>query len=403
MKSTALICFLLAAAVARSQDLPSYIREAQEQNPEIQAFELRYRLAEEKVREADRIPETQISAGVFVSEPETRTGAQKARFSVVQMLPWFGTLSSRQEYASSLAEAEYIEYLIAKRKLALQVTQGYYTLHALQAKQEVLDRNIALLKTYEQLALTAVEVDQASAVDVLRLQIRQNELQQQQDILKEEYGAERAAFNAVLNREPDRAVPLVSGVTVPETDPVTADSLQLNPELLRYDKLYESVTRAELLNQKEGAPTFGFGLDYIPVAERPGLDFSDNGKDILMPMVSFNIPIFNNRYGSRSKQNELRQQELESLKMQRLNVLETALARAKAGRNTARIRYRTQQANLEQARDAEQILLRNYETGTIDFNEVLEIQELQLKFQMDQVDAVRMYYEQSALVQYITE
>lgn len=403
MKSTLLICFLLAAGLVPAQDLPSYIREAQEQNPEIRAFELRYRLADEKVREADRIPETQISAGVFVSEPETRTGAQKARFSVVQMLPWFGTLSSRQGYASTLAEAEYIEYLIAKRKLALQVTQGYYRLHALQAKQEVLDRNIALLKTYEQLALTAVEVDKASAVDVLRLQIRQNELQQQKDILKQEYLGERAAFNGLLNRRTDTEVPVVAGVTVPETDPDSGDSLQLNPELLRYDKLYESVARAEMLNQKEAAPTFGVGLDYIPVAERPGMDFSDNGKDIFMPMVSLNIPIFNNRYASRTKQNELRQQELESLKRDRLNVLETALAKAEAGRNTARIRYRTQEANLRQARDAEQILLRNYETGTIDFTEVLEIQELQLRFQMDQVDAIRMYYEQSALIRYITE
>ncbi len=403
MKSTLLICFLLAAGLVPAQDLPSYIREAQEQNPEIRAFELRYRLADEKVREADRIPETQISAGVFVSEPETRTGAQKARFSVVQMLPWFGTLSSRQGYASTLAEAEYIEYLIAKRKLALQVSQGYYRLHALQAKQEVLDRNIALLKTYEQLALTAVEVDKASAVDVLRLQIRQNELQQQKDILKQEYLGERAAFNGLLNRRTDTEVPVVAGVTVPETDPDSGDSLQLNPELLRYDKLYESVARAEMLNQKEAAPTFGVGLDYIPVAERPGMDFSDNGKDIFMPMVSLNIPIFNNRYASRTKQNELRQQELESLKRDRLNVLETALAKAEAGRNTARIRYRTQEANLRQARDAEQILLRNYETGTIDFTEVLEIQELQLRFQMDQVDAIRMYYEQSALIRYITE
>jgi len=403
MKSTALICFLLLYGVASAQDLPSYIREARQSNPEIQAFELRYQIAEEKVREVDRVPETQITAGVFVSEPETRTGAQKAKFSVKQMLPWFGTLSTRQEYATALAESEYLEYAIARRKLTLQVTRQYYNLYALRAKQEVLDQNIALLETYEELALTAVEVDRASAVDVLRLQIRQNELNQQREILQQEYLSERAVFNGLLNREPESAISVISGVTIPESDPETGDSLQLNPELLKYDKLYESVARAELLNQKEGAPTFGIGLDYIPVAERPGLEFSDNGKDIVMPMVSLNIPIFNNRYDSRSKQNQLRQRELESLKQERLNVLETALAKAEAGRNTARIRHRTQANNLKQARDAEQILLKNYETGTIDFSDVLEIQELQLKFEVEQIDAIRMYYEQTALIQYITE
>lgn len=403
MRSIGLICCFWVSGLLHAQDLPSYIQEAQDNNPELQAFELRYRIADEKTREADRVPSTEISAGVFISEPETRTGAQKARFSVRQMLPWFGTLSTRQEYATALAESEYMEYVIAGRKLALQVTQGYYNLYALWAKQEILAENIALLETYEQLALASVEVNQASAVDVLRLQIRQNELKQQREILQQESMAKQASFNGLLNREAEREVAVITGVTIPDSDPDTGDSLQLNPELLRYDKLYESVTRAELLNQKEGAPSLGIGLDYIPVAERPGLDFSDNGKDIVMPMVSLNIPLFNNRFDSRTKQNELRQQELESLKRERLNVLQTALAQAKANRNTARIRYRTQENNLKQARDAEQILLRNYETGTIDFSDVLEIQELQLKFQVDQVEAIRLYYEQTALIKYITE
>jgi hypothetical protein len=36
----------------------------------------------------------------------------------------------------------------------------------------------------------------------------------------------------------------------------------------------------------------GFGLDYINVAERPNMDFSDNGKDIVMPMVFGIYPNF---------------------------------------------------------------------------------------------------------------
>ena len=60
-----------------------------------------------------------------------------------------------------------------------------------------------------------------------------------------------------------------------------SDSLQLHPELLKYDKLYQSVEQSELLNQKESRPMLGFGLDYVAVSERPDLNFSDNGKDIV--------------------------------------------------------------------------------------------------------------------------
>jgi outer membrane protein TolC len=385
-----------------AQALKSYIDLAQKNNPEIQAFELRYNIAEEKVFEANWIPNTEISAGYFVSEPETRTGAQVAQFSVRQMLPWFGTIAARENYANALAEAEYVEITIAKRKLALSIAQSYYQLYSIKERQEVIDKNIELLKTYERLALTSVEVGNASAVDVLKLQIRQNELQQQKELLQEEFLAEQSNFNNLLNRESAKQVQVVDSLIIPEMDPLLDETaLTLNPELIRYDKLYESIEQSELLNQRESSPMLGFGVNYLPVQERPDMDFSDNGKDILMPMVSLSIPLFDNRYDSRSRQNELRQQEIESQKEQRLNVLESAFAKAKSLRNQARISFNTQNKNLAQAKDVEEILLKNYETGTIDFNDVLDIQELQLKFQTQQIQAIQLYYVQSAYLNYL--
>jgi cobalt-zinc-cadmium efflux system outer membrane protein len=396
------LVLLLVGIGGQAQQLQSYIQEAEANNPEIQAFELRYNIAEEKVNEANWIPNTEVSAGYFVSEPETRVGAQRARISVKQMLPWFGTITARENYATAMADAEYVEITIAKRKLALSVAQSYYRLYSIRAKQAVLDENIQLLETYERLALTSVEVGKASAVDVLRLQIRQNELQQQKEVLEEEFTAEQTAFNNLLNRDSIMTVDVVPEMEIPQEDPFyDKEALALNPELLKYDKLYESVAQSELLNQRESLPMIGFGVDYLPVTERSDVNFSDNGKDVLMPMVSVSIPIFNNRYKSISKQNELRQQEIETQREQRLNVLESAFAKAQSQRNQARIAYNTQERNLKQAQDAEEILVKNYETGTIDFNDVLDIQELQLKFQMNQIESVKGYYVQQSIINYL--
>tara|TARA_B100000949_G_scaffold12535_1_gene9521 strand:+ start:4974 stop:6191 length:1218 start_codon:yes stop_codon:yes gene_type:complete len=393
-----------AFANANAQDLASYIQEAENNNPEIQAFELRYNIAEEKVNEVNTLPNTTVSAGYFVSEPETRTGAQRARFSVSQMLPWFGTISARENYASSMAEAQYVDISIAKRKLALSVSQSYYMLYSIRAKQIVLDKNIQLLETYERLALTSVEVGKASAVDVLRLQIRQNELVQQKEVLEQDYLAEQVLFNNLLNRDETIAVEVVNQMMIPDVDPlVLNENLQLNPELIKYDKLYESVEQSELLNQKESAPNIGFGLDYVPVSERPDMNFADNGKDIVMPMVSISIPIFNNKYKSVTKQNELRQLEIKSQKEDRLNKLETLLAQALYNRNATRIKFNVQTDNLKQANDAEEILIKNYETGTINFNDVLDVQELQLKFQINLIESIKGYYIQYALINYLTQ
>ena len=396
------ICLLFVSAFVKAQQLQSFISEAVDNSPEIQAYNLRHNIAEEKVNEADWIPNTEFSAGYFVSEPETRTGAQRARFSMRQMLPWFGTITARENYASAMADSEYVEVVIAKRKLALSVSQSYYKLYSIKEKQKVLDENIQLLKTYEKLALTSVEVGKASAVDVLRLQIRQNELQQQKEVLDEGYLGEQTTLNKLLNRDGDTEVTVFGKLMLPDEDGVFAeDALVLNPELLKYDKLYESVVQSEELNQAERNPMIGFGLDYVPVSERPDMSFSDNGKDIFMPMVSVSVPLFNNKHKSTSKQNELRQIEITAQKDNRLNVLESAFAQAISQRNQARIKYNTQEKNLKQANDAEEILIKNYETGTIDFNDVLDIQELQLKFQINQISAITTYYAQSAVVNYL--
>jgi len=393
----------LSALNSYSQDLKTYIDEAIANSPEIQKVQFQYGIAAEKVNEANWLPNTEVSAGYFVSEPETRVGAQRARFSLKQMIPWFGTITARENYMNSMAAAQYEELVIAKRKLVLSVSQSYYNLMANKAKQEVLEKNVQLLETYERLALTSLEVGKASAVSVLRLQIRQNELEQSKEVLQQQFLAEQAVFNNLLNRESDMTVVVVSEPKMPlGTEMISEENLKVHPELTKYDKLYESVSKSELLNKKESSPMLGFGLDYIPVSERTDMNPIDNGKDILMPMVTLSIPIFNNKYKSQTKQNQLKQQEITSQKEERLNALQTMLSKAIYDRNSARISYDTQSKNLKQAQDAEEILIKNYETGTIDFNDVLDIQELQLKFQINQIESVKTYYVQSTIINYLT-
>lgn len=390
-----------AFAEVNAQDLASYIQEAEKNNPEIQAFELRYNIAEEKVNEVNSLPNTEFNFGVMAIAPEMDMPMEQFSASVMQMLPWFGTISARENYASSIAEAQYVDIAIAKRKLSLSVSQSYYKLYAIRAKQLILDENIELLQTYERLALTSLEVGKASAVDVLRLQIRQNELVQQKEVLEQGFQAEQTLFNNLLNREENMSVDVVEEMMIPDVDPlVLNENLQINPELIKYDKLYESVEQSELLNQKESGPMVGFGVQYINQENSPMI--TSSFKDMVMPMLSISIPIFNNKYKSVTRQNELKQLEIKFQKEDRLNKLETLLAQGLYNRNATRIKFNVQTDNLKQAIDAEEILIKNYETGTIDFNDVLDVQELQLKFQINLIDSIKGYFTEYALINYLT-
>ena len=383
------------------QDLQAYIDEAISNSPEIQKFDFQYKIASEKVNEGNSLPNTEFNLGVMAIRPEMDMPMERYRVSVMQMLPWFGTISARENYATSMADAQFVEVTIAKRKLALSVSQFYYLLYEIRAKQKVLDENIALLETYKRLALTSVEVGKASAVDVLRLQIRQNELKQEIDILIEQNKGIQAAMNSLINRQYDKDISVVSSLEIPKDDNFYSyDNLSVNPELLRYDKLYESVEQSELLNQKESRPMIGFGVEYINQENSPMI--TSSFKNMVMPMVSLSIPIFNNKYKSQTRQNQLRKQEIQFQKDERLNALKADLSQAISERNQSRIKFNTQEKNLKQAQYAEEILIKNYETGTINFKEVLDIQELQLKFQMAQIETLKLYYVQSALINYLT-
>lgn len=404
LKTVFVFCSIFFSLNGNTQQLEPLIDEALRNNPEIQKFELQYNMASEKVNEANTLPNTEFGVGYFVSEPETRTGAQRFKVSAKQMLPWFGTVTSRENYVSAVADAKYEDIAIAKRKLMASVSQSYYNLYANKAKQDVLIENIKLLKTYETLALTSVEVGKASAVDVLRLQMRQNELVQLKQVLELQYFAEQTAFNKLLNRDKDITIHVIDDFIIPSEDfESNTDDLSLHPELIKYDKLFQSIEQSELVNQKESSPMIGFGLDYINVESRPDMNFNDNGKDIVMPMISFSIPIFSNKYKSQTKQNVLQQQEITAQKQERLNALESLLDKAINERKSARISYNIQAKNLKQAKDAEEILIKSYETGTIDFKDILDIQELQLKFQMNQIESVKNFYIQSTIINYLIQ
>jgi outer membrane protein TolC len=397
------IIALMVSSFSYGQTLESLIAEGLKNSPEIQEIQSTYKGIQERKNEVNTLPNTNFGLGYFLSEPETRTGAQRLKLSVSQMMPWFGSITTRQNYVTSIAEAKFVDIAIASRKLITSISQSYYQLYSNQEKRKILSKNIELLKTYETMALTAVETGKASAVDVLKLQIRQNDLEKLVKILEQQYASEETRMNRFLNREKDETIALVQELNMPKTIPsVDKSKMVIHPELIKYDKLYQSVEQSELLNQKEQMPMIGFGLDYVAVAERPGMSFSDNGKDIIMPMFSVSIPIFNKKYRSKTKQNDLQKEALVFGKESRKNALITKLETALNNRISSKINFDTQVQNLEKANNAEQILIKSYESGTLNFNDVLDIQELQLKFQMEKIEAIKSFFIQSTIIHYLS-
>lgn len=376
----------------QAQQLDTYIEEAITNNPTILAVKKQHAISAEKIAEVNALPNTEFSGGYMVGEEMPMM--QQAEFSVMQMLPWFGTISARENYATAIADADYMEIEIAKRKIGMVLSQSYYRLYQIAKKQEVLEANRQLLQVYERMALTSVEVGQASAVSVLRLQMRQNDLLEKKLVLEQDYASELTAFNKIMNRKEVMEIAIADSLIIPEKDfEIEFTNLTLHPELLKFEELNKAVSQAELLTKKESAPGIGIGMEYMLYHEAPNM---------LMPMVSLSIPIFNKKYKSVSKQNKLQHEALDIQKEAAQNALIAQLQAAVRGRNAARISFETQDKNLIQAQNANEILLKNYETGTIDFKEVLDVLELQLNFQINRIEAIGDYFDQVSTIDYFT-
>lgn len=388
------IALVFSVSAIQAQELEDYIEEAIQNNPSIQAIQQEYAISKEQISEAKYLPNTQFSAGYMIGKTDMPM-MQQGELAVMQSFPWFGTTAARSQYAAAMADSDYLEIEITKRKVAMLVTQSYYRLYEIQQKQKVLDDNIELLKVYERMALTSVEVGEASMVSVLRLQIRQNDLQEEKLVLDQKYIAETIIFNKLRNRHEGAEIKMVDSLVIPEnSQEINVLSLDVHPEIARYEQLHQVVSQAEVLNKKESAPDFGVGMEYMVFNESPNM---------LMPMVSLSIPIFNKKFKSITKQHQIRKEQLQTQKIAMQNDLLSQLQSAISQRNAARISIHTHDKNLKQVDHATEILLKTYETGTINFREVLDVQELGLRLQMNRVEAVSNYFKQTSVIKYFVE
>ncbi len=393
-------CFFVQS---NAQTLQGYIEEAVQNNPQIKALQYTYEASLEKVNEAGSLPNTRIGAGYFVSEPETRTGAQKARFSASQPFPWFGTLKAKKEKEVSAGEVLKNDLRILQAKIALDVKKQYYDLYALKAKKKILKEQKLLLEKYKELSISEVTNNKASAVDVLMINIAQNQLNNTTEILKGKIFNTEASFNKILDRDGFEALVVPDNLFMPDEEPtLTIDEITYHPELLKYDALDQMIIAAQKVNGKERLPGLSVGVDYVVVEERPDMNFSDNGKDIIMPMVSFSIPLFSKRFKSRGKQFELQQESHLQQRAFEQNRLEEILEKAINDRITARIKYTTQIKNIEQSKQAERVALSVYQTGMLDFDELLKIQEMILDFEIEKIEAIKDYFMQTAILNYLS-
>ena len=406
MKTTIIIFISLFVAgfTAKAQTLEDYFQVAAENNPGLQAKYKDFEAALQKVPQVSSLPDPTFSFGYFISPVETRVGPQRAKFSLSQMFPWFGTLEAQADVASLMADAKYQAFLDARNRLYYSVSEAYYPLIELNRLKAIEQENIELLQSYKTISNSKFKNGVSPMTDVLRVDIMLKDAQTNLSILNKKEKPLLATFNNLLNRDENELVVVPDSLTVESLpDNFRRDSLFMNnPMLEALDLQQQASEKSKVAAQKQGLPKLGVGLDYTIVGKRTDMDVADNGKNVLMPMVSVSIPIFRKKYKAAEKEAQLMQEKYSFQKEETINSLTS---------NYESVWFQIQQQKdlielyEEQILETGQtlnLLFSAYGNSGKDFEEVLRMQQQLLKYEKMKAMAETQYQTALAKLNYIT-
>ena len=176
MKYLFLVALLYSASL-NSQTLNDYLEIATQNNPEIKAAYSEFEAALQKAPQVSSLPDPSLTMSAFGRMIETRVGAQEARFSLMQMFPWFGTLDARKNAANLMAEATFQNYLDSKNEVFLNVKKAYAEIYEINKMIQLEEKNLQILNNYRELTLSKFKNGKGPMVDVVRIDIKRNNSQ----------------------------------------------------------------------------------------------------------------------------------------------------------------------------------------------------------------------------------
>jgi outer membrane protein TolC len=445
-----LTLFLLFSSTVLAQDsLSVYLELAGKNNPGVKAAFSQYLAALEKVPQVGSLPDPQGAIDFFLKPMELLNGNQVGSISVMQMFPWFGTLKLAKDEASLMAKAQYELFQESKAGLFYNVKASWYQLAKYKREITLINENIALLESIEKLALVKFQSpagnysgsssgsgmqgtpsesansggmgsmnSQPAAsglpksgmssgtsagmgskptglADVLRVRMEILDQKNQLLLLKDQIKTEEANFNSLLNRDQNSKIEIPDSLkmeTLSVSALAVADSiLSNNPMLAMLDAEGQAYSAMADKARKMGLPMLGVGLNYMVIQQQEGNQSMMNGKDMVMPMLNFTIPIYRKKYMAMQKEARYLQESamLKSDEMKNMLLLEYRQLVQNYSDAERRVELYKEQADL--ANRTANLLLAGFSSTGTDFEEILRIQYKVLEYGLKHIEAVADY------------
>lgn len=387
---------------AKEASLTDYLSRAQTANPQLQAFDQRYRAAVQRVSQVSALPDPVFQVTSFVESVQTRTGPQENIFMLSQKIPWFGKLGRREDAASAEGEALWYAYQSQQLSLARRVSIAFFEYGYIKEAIRLTGENRDLLRNLEPIVQAKVEGG-ADLNALLRLKVEIGRVDDRLQSLRQRRIVQSADIAKLL------ALPESSVLPWPQwesPDVAGLNGLSLvraieanNPELEMLRRKVASATARREIAKLESYPDFSLGMNYIQVGD-PGTSVADAGKDAWGVTVAVNIPIWFDKYKAARAEALADQRASENELTNRFNELRADLSASLALLDDANRRLKLYGNELlSLAEQAVENSRTSYESGRTGILEVIDSERSLLDLQLLYWRAAADAWQQRIIIQ----
>lgn len=452
---TALCSSIIGSSQEQPDSLYNYLGIAAKNNPTVLQRYYEYEAALQKVPQLGSLPDPEVSVGVFLSPMELLGGNQVADIRLMQMFPWFGQLKYAKDEMSLMAKARYESLRDARLQVFYEVQRTWFELHKIKQNIRSSEKNIEILHTLERLAIVRFKAvpaasagttsnrtasaalsqtsasgssgmntmggttgnnsgpgsNQASSpmpgnsmgsspgssglADVYRIQIETGDLQNNIELLKNQWNTIAAQFNSYLNRPADAVVTLPDTLIADNFQPsllaMPDSTLGNNPMLGMLEFEQQSLDARKQMVTKMGYPMIGLGVNYSVINKSEMSTSSMNGNDMIMPMVTATLPIYRKKYKAMQSETNLLRSATEQNYKATANSLQSDYYQALQLYQDAQRRTKLYAAQHLLASKSLDIMIRSFASSGSALSDILRVRQQMLDYEYREVEAIADY------------
>ena len=370
----------LSAAESLVSEVEELVAEALAHNPEIVASNEKWQMLVAKARGAGALDDPMLMLKIqsaMISDPFAfDKDEQTAKvIGISQMIPSFGKRDLQKKGAEK--EAKAVEWELAERKVELRrmVAESWAQLAQVENDLRLVQENIALLDSLNQLAETGYSTGMVRQYEVLRTQIERSRMEEMRIGLEQRKKSLAALFAALLHRPIDTPPPVAKGEIVPvNTKAAELETLAFasRPELFARSARLEQARTSETLAQREYYPDFTLSFEYMQRDAFSG-ETESMGDDMYSAGVTFNLPVQLKKrramVAEAQAQGRMAEAEIELLRHEIRRGISDSLAKLAASASMAQL---YDSGIVPQAQFATEALLSSFQVGKGDLMSVLD-------------------------------